>query len=156
VEPSGKAQFLLTQSLSLLHGSPLQPAHEGTPLRAPESPQSTPVSLPSCTRSEQLGLAHLPEKHALFAQSALARQDLPLAHFGQELPPQSTAVSLPFCTLSVQLGTRHVLEMQFPVSQSALTIQVWPEVQGVQEPPQSTSVSSPLTALSLHVAPRHL
>ena len=69
-------------------------------------PQSTSVSLPFFTPSEQLAPWHVsgvPE-HTPLWQSEPALHVLPAAHLPQLAPPQSTSVSVPFLTKSVQLG----------------------------------------------------
>src|SRR5258708_39780490 len=59
-------------------------------------PQSTSVSVPFLTPSEQLGAWHFPPVHTMLWQSRPAEHDLPAGHAGHVPPPQSTSVSLPF------------------------------------------------------------
>jgi hypothetical protein len=67
-------------------------------------PQSTSVSVPFSTPSEQFGVWQVPPVHTLLVQSEFALQPLPGAQAEQPPPPQSAPVSLPFCTPSVHVG----------------------------------------------------
>ncbi len=118
-------------------------------------PQSTPISLPFCTPSEQLGLEQVLvlASHTLLTQSLALRHFLVSAQAGQVAPPQSTSVSSPFWVRSVQLAfwqmlLRHTLLTQSPCLRH---FWVWTHA-GQVAPPQSTSVSSPLCALSVQLA----
>ncbi len=112
-------------------------------------PQSTSVSAPFFTLSEQLGAWQTLPVHTPDVQSALMRQDLTLAHAPHVPPPQSTSVSSPFFTLSEQLGAWqtlpvHTADAQSPAAAHACVATHVPHV----PPPQSTSVSSPFFTLS--------
>jgi hypothetical protein len=67
-------------------------------------PQSTSVSSPFCTWSEQPGSTQVPFVQTPWSQSPWLRQDCPAWQSGQTLPPQSTSLSSPFRTRSRQLG----------------------------------------------------
>jgi hypothetical protein len=88
----------LVQSAGVRHD--LVSAHfEQTP-----PPQSTSVSAPFFTVSEQVGAWHLAPVHTPLEQSPPARHALPTAHPPHVPPPQSTSVSAPFFTVSVHSG----------------------------------------------------
>jgi hypothetical protein len=118
-------------------------------------PQSTSVSLPFFTMSEQVGIWQVggfPLQTPLW-QSPAPAQRLPFRHFGQS-DPQSTSVSVWFKTPSEQVAVRHRLPVQTPLLQSTPP---WHERLVSQRgqvrlaPPQSMSVSSPLRTTSEHV-----
>jgi hypothetical protein len=107
-------------------------------------PQSTSVSAPFLTESEQPGTWHTFPVHTPDVQSALMRQDFTLAHAAHVPPPQSMSVSSPFFTESEQLGAWHTFPVHTPDAQSPATVHTFaaahvPHV----PPPQSTSVSPP-------------
>ena len=89
----------LTQSLPTTHESP---AGHRAQVVAP--PQSTSVSLPFCTTSEQFGTWQMLPMHTPLTQSAATLHSFPLSHCGQALPPQSVSVSSWFFTLSLHVG----------------------------------------------------
>jgi hypothetical protein len=80
----------LTQSEPTMQAFPVAHAAQVPP------PQSTSVSLPFLTPSEQVGTRQTPPEQTLLEQSEEMRQTLPLAQAAQVPPPQSTSVSLPF------------------------------------------------------------
>jgi hypothetical protein len=139
----------LAQSLLTLHGSAL-------PQGGHVPPQSTSVSEPFCTPSEQLGIWQTPFWQTLSMQSEPTRHVLPSAHAGQALPPQSTAVSVPFLRPSLQVGGWQTPPVQTPLVQSEPTVQPTPAAHGGQAlPPQSTPVSVPFFTPSEQVAAWH-
>lgn len=66
-------------------------------------PQSTSVSEPFFTPSEQLGAWHSSAAQTALAQSEPTEHSSPIPHGVQPLP-QSTSVSLPLCTVSEQVA----------------------------------------------------
>jgi hypothetical protein len=148
------AQTPLTQSPGAEQYLPF--AH--LPHEAP--PQSTSVSLPFLTESEQVPVWHLsgePEQTPLW-QSLPAAHVLPSTHLPQDAPPQSVSVSLPFFTPSEQLDDWHLSgePEQTPLWQSPATAHVAPAAHLPQEaPPQSMSVSTPFLTPSAHVGAWH-
>jgi hypothetical protein len=121
--------------LPLLHFGQLRP------------PQSTSVSVPFLTPSEQLGAWHLPTVHTLLWQSEPLVHILPDGHAGHVPPPQSMSVSMPFLTPSVQVGAGMFWQtppVQKPELQSPFPVHILPAPHFPQVgPPQSTSVSAP-------------
>lgn len=71
-------------------------------------PQSTSVSVPFLTPSEQVEALHMDPTQFAVWQSAATEQLLPVAHLPHVLPPQSVSVSVPFFVWSEQVGTWHV------------------------------------------------
>jgi hypothetical protein len=67
-------------------------------------PQSTSVSDPSFTASEQEGIEQTLPMHVPLLQSEPTKQAFPVRHLPHVAPPQSTSVSAPFLTLSVHVG----------------------------------------------------
>jgi hypothetical protein len=67
-------------------------------------PQSTSVSAPFFTTSEQLGAWQMLLMHTPLWQSVATLHVLPAAHLPQLAPPQSVSVSVPFLTLSAHVG----------------------------------------------------
>jgi hypothetical protein len=66
-------------------------------------PQSTSVSVPFLTLSEQVAAWQMPLRQTPLWQSELAMHPLPVPQVGHE-PPQSMSVSVPFFTPSVHDG----------------------------------------------------
>jgi hypothetical protein len=114
-------------------------------------PQSTSVSVPLLTKSEQVGVWHLPPVQTLLLQSEVPLQPSPVPHAGQPPPPQSTPDSVPFCTVSEQVGAWHLLPVHRPLAQSELAPQDASDGHfGHAAPPQSLSDSVPFLTPSLH------
>jgi hypothetical protein len=88
---------------------------------AHEPPQSTSVSLPLLTPSEQLGGWHCPPPHTLLVQSLPAVHVCPTAQSPQAAPPQSTSVSVPFFTPSVHVALWQTLPVHTLLLQSFAT-----------------------------------
>ena len=85
-------------------------------------PQSTPVSLPFCTPSLQVGVAHsMFAPHFLLMQSRFTLHILPLPQAMQAPPPQSTSVSVPFLVRSEQVGAWQTWPVQTSLRQSSST-----------------------------------
>jgi len=91
-------------------------------------PQSTPVSSPLWTRSEQVGAWHSWAVQTPLWQSAAASQPM-FAPQGAHGPPQSTPVSSPFWRASTQVGATHwdVNDEQLCELQSQSVWHPWPE-----------------------------
>jgi hypothetical protein len=70
-------------------------------------PQSTPVSLPFCTASVQLGAAQKALMQTPLWQSASFVHVESAGHALQSGPPQSMSVSTPFFTISVHVAVAH-------------------------------------------------
>jgi hypothetical protein len=122
-------------------------------------PQSTSVSVPFLTLSEQLGAWQMLLTHTPLRQSLADAQDLPAAHLPQLAPPQSTSVSVPFLMRSVHVGAWHLsgLPEHMPLWQSLADAHVAPVPHfGHDAPPQSTSVSVPFLTTSVQVAALHV
>jgi hypothetical protein len=87
-------------------------------LRQLAPPQSTSVSLPFCTTSEQLGVwQRLPEQTEL-VQSVPTLHVLPGTQLPQVRPPQSTSVSSWFFTVSLHVAATHVALVHTKLAQS--------------------------------------
>jgi hypothetical protein len=112
-------------------------------------PQSTSVSVPFFTKSEQTATAHLDDVQTPLVQSEPTKQAFVSAHNAEQVdpvaatPPQSRSVSVPFFTLSGHFAATHFELVQTPDEQSVAAEQVLPVGQRPQvvDPPQSTSVS---------------
>jgi hypothetical protein len=119
-------------------------------------PQSTSVSVPFLTPSEQLAAWQMLPTHTPLWQSLAAKQSLPLMHLLQVAPPQSMSVSVPFLIKSAQLDAWQTLPMHTPLWQSPADEHVLPVAHLEQlAPPQSTSVSVPFFTVSMHVGAWH-
>ena len=105
-------QVWLVQSLPAVHLLPAAQVEQVAP------PQSTSVSAPFFTLSEQVGDAHSLPLHTLLLQSAVWTQPYPSSRGEPAPPPQSMSVSLPFFTLSEQVGTEHFPPAHTPLAQS--------------------------------------
>jgi len=126
-----------SQSAGTVHMSPA--AHPGQ-----EPPQSTSVSLPLRTPSEQLGTAQRDPVQTPLTQSARVAQTRPSAQRGQVPPPQSVSVSLPFWAPSMHVGAAHTPPAQTRLRQSRAAMHIRPSPQGGHMmPPQSVAVSAP-------------
>jgi len=156
-EQSIEAQFELVQSALAMHIFPLAQVCSGAQL----PPQSTSVSLPFFTRSEQVGAVQTSVAAGQYSgleQSLLAAQPTPAAQRGQAFaPPQSTPVSTPFFTLSVQEGAAHSPAVHTPLAQSEPVPHPWlvPQRAQVLAPPQSTPVSRPFFTPSVQLGAAH-
>jgi hypothetical protein len=127
----------LTQSLATAQA--LVSAH----LAQVPPPQSTSVSRPFFTTSEQLASWQMLVMHTPVLQSAGLVHAEPGLHLGQ-LPPQSTSDSVPFFTVSLQLAATHLPAVHTLLAQSLAPRQTALVPQRVHAtPPQSTSVSVP-------------
>jgi hypothetical protein len=94
--------------LAFVHVPDAQSRGARQPAPAPQGlqsgpPQSTSVSPPSFTPSEQLAGAHLPDAHTFVLQSFGTLQPRPGAHALGHDPPQSMSVSSPSFTPSMHV-----------------------------------------------------
>jgi hypothetical protein len=126
------------------------------------APQSTSVSAPFCTPSEQEGgaqciVSHMPLQHSEPAlHGSLFGAPQPREYVALEQPVSRQkpftqarlAAQLPGPT---QASGVHLLEMQEPLWQSTACPQVRPSAHGGHDPPQSTSVSLPSWSASVQV-----
>ena len=146
-------QTSLVQSVFTTH---FKPVPQASALVGAPPPQSTSVSVPFCTESEDVGALHVSfEPQTLLAQSVAAAQPPPVAH-GAQLPPQSTPVSVPFLIVSTQLAAWQTCEAQWELVQSVAALHSFPSPQGPHGPPQSMSVSISFFTPSVHVDGTHL
>jgi hypothetical protein len=126
------------QSLPELH---ILPPAQG---RQDKPPQSTSLSVPFLTPSEQLAGAQRNIRQTPLAQSLPVLHTLKSPQGGHVPPPQSTSVSFPSLIPSRQVdGVVQTPALHAPLWQSEPVLQDLPAAHGTQcVPPQSTSVSS--------------
>src|SRR5262245_50526546 len=106
-------------------------------------PQSTSVSLPFRTASEQVGAWQIEAAHTPLTQSPLTPQPSPARQVAPQLPPQSMSLSFWSCVPSEHVAAQWPTWHR-PPWQSALTEQILLKPHcGQDPPPQSVSVSLP-------------
>jgi hypothetical protein len=110
-------------------------------------PQSTSLSSPFLTTSEQVGIWQREPAHTPLRQSVGALQDAPDAQFEPQMPPQSTSDSVRLITPSLQVAGWQMALVHTRLAQSAAATQCLSSAHALHPdagPPQSTSDSVPL------------